>query len=104
MTTTELLNAAQFITDAEGNRKAVVVDLAVWQEIVAALEKLDTLAATGESEDIEQPFNNLSEQNKRMLALLRNPPDDDKDESWWDEFEQELRDNRLTFRREIDFD
>ena len=38
MTTAELLNSTQFITDAEGNKKAVVIDLAVWEEVVAILE------------------------------------------------------------------
>lgn len=96
MTATELLNSAQFITDADGNKTAVLVDLAVWQEIIVALEKLDTLEATGEPE--------IPPQNRRALALLQdwaNEPSD-KDEAWWDEFEQELRDNRLTFRREVD--
>ena len=97
MTITELTDKIEYVTDATGQRK-VVLDLAVWEEIVTALEKLDALVATGEPEDIQQ------EPNQQLLALLRNPPDDDKDDAWWDEFEQELRDNRMTFQREIDLD
>jgi hypothetical protein len=38
MTTTELINSAQFIIDQEGNRKGVVLEVAVWEEIVAIIE------------------------------------------------------------------
>lgn len=35
---TELMQAAQFVVDADGNRKAVVVDYAVWEELLTLLE------------------------------------------------------------------
>lgn len=100
MTTMELLNSAQFIIDKDGHKKAVVIEVAVWQEIVTALEKLDTLEAASEPEGEEIP-----PQNQQALALLQAWATEpgDKDETWWDEFEQELRDNRLTFRREVNF-
>jgi hypothetical protein len=41
MSITELLQSAQFVVDAEGNRKAVMVDYAVWEEFVAMLEDLE---------------------------------------------------------------
>jgi hypothetical protein len=41
MNLAEILASAQYLTDAEGNRKAIVFDLAVWQEIVILLEKAD---------------------------------------------------------------
>ena len=55
MTTTHLINSAQFITDADGNKKAVVLDLPVWAEIITALEKLELLegAIRPESEAYE---------------------------------------------------
>ncbi|GIK40224.1 MAG: hypothetical protein BroJett011_40570 [Chloroflexota bacterium] len=40
MNLAEILASAQYLTDAEGNRKAIVLDLAVWQEILALLEKI----------------------------------------------------------------
>jgi len=42
----------------------------------------------------------LSPQNRRALALLEEwySEPDDLGEAWWTEFEQELRQNRLTFR------
>jgi hypothetical protein len=38
MSALELLEAVQFVVDAEGNRKAVVLDYAVWEEVMALLE------------------------------------------------------------------
>lgn len=101
MTTTDLLKFAQFITDANGNKKAVVLDLPVWEEIVTALKKLDIL------ETIKEPGGKeISLQNQQALALLQTWTSEpsDKDSAWWDEFEQELRDSRTTFRQEVDFD
>ena len=114
MTTTELLNSVQFITDADGNKKAVIVDLPIWEEIAAALEKLDALESVKSpiERDWDTPkedtawahLSELPAKNQQLLALLRTPPDDDKDDAWWDEFQQELRDNRLNFQREVNFD
>lgn len=41
MSVTELLQSAQFVVDARGNRKAVMVDYAVWEEFVAMLEDME---------------------------------------------------------------
>lgn len=41
MSTTELLQAAQFIVDAHGNKMAVVLDYTVWEELVALIEELE---------------------------------------------------------------
>lgn len=41
MTITDLTNQVRFVTDAEGNRQAVQLDLAVWEEIVAIIEELE---------------------------------------------------------------
>ena len=51
---TELMQAAQFVVDADGNRKAVVVDYAVWEELLTLLEdredaeEIARLRASGE--------------------------------------------------------
>lgn len=42
MTFTELADKVQFVTDAEGNRKAVQLDLSVWQEILTLLAEADS--------------------------------------------------------------
>jgi hypothetical protein len=37
----ELLQAAQFLVDANGNKKAVMLDFAVWEELLTLLEDLE---------------------------------------------------------------
>ncbi len=41
MNLAEILTSALYLTDAEGNHKAIVLDLAVWQEILVLLEGVD---------------------------------------------------------------
>ncbi|MFN8455420.1 MAG: hypothetical protein U0401_12260 [Anaerolineae bacterium] len=41
MSVVELIESAEFLVDAQGNKKAVQVDLAVWEEIVALLEQME---------------------------------------------------------------
>ena len=37
----ELLQAAQFVVDAKGNKKAVVFDYSLWEELLTLLEDLE---------------------------------------------------------------
>ena len=41
MSISELLQAAQFLVDAKGNKKAVVCDYGLWEELLAILEDLE---------------------------------------------------------------
>ena len=41
MTVAELTSQARFVTDAQGNRQAIQLDLAVWEELVALIEELE---------------------------------------------------------------
>ncbi|HEX9921361.1 MAG TPA: hypothetical protein VGD99_01745 [Anaerolineae bacterium] len=41
MTITELTNKVEYLTDAAGQRKAVVLDLPLWEEVLRLLEELD---------------------------------------------------------------
>ena len=41
MTLTELTHNVEYLTDAAGQRKAVVLELAVWEELLRLLEELD---------------------------------------------------------------
>jgi len=41
MSVTELLQTTQFLVDAAGNKKAVVLDYAVWQGLLTLLEDLE---------------------------------------------------------------
>lgn len=58
MTIADLLDSAQFVVDAEGNKKAVLLDFTVWQEFVAWVEELedltDTAAAAAAYEEYKQ--------------------------------------------------
>lgn len=66
MTVAELLEAVQFITDAEGNKKAVVVDLAVWEGMLARLEDLEKIA----DEVDERQWDEAFVRNPEALARL----------------------------------
>ncbi len=35
----EMLQTAEFVTDAQGNRKAVLLDYKVWEQLLALLEE-----------------------------------------------------------------
>ena len=41
MSVSEVLQQAQFLVDAEGNKKAVVFDYSLWQELLTLLEDLE---------------------------------------------------------------
>ena len=41
MSVAELLQSAQFVIDANGDKKAVLVDYAIWEEFVAMMEDLE---------------------------------------------------------------
>jgi hypothetical protein len=41
MGVTELLKAAQFLVDANGNKKAVMLDFTIWEELLTLLEDLE---------------------------------------------------------------
>ena len=38
MSVTELLQTARFVVDADGNKKAVMVDYDIWEELLTILE------------------------------------------------------------------
>jgi len=41
MSVKELLQSAEYVIDANGKKKSVVVDLAVWEELLTLLEDLE---------------------------------------------------------------
>ncbi len=46
---------------------------------------------------LEKEHPNIPLRNKQMLALLKKDRAESVDDSWWDDFEADLRQNRLTF-------
>lgn len=41
MTITELTDKVEYLTDSTGQRKAVVLDLSLWEELLRLLEEVD---------------------------------------------------------------
>ena len=41
MSVSEVLQQAQFLVDADGNRKAVVLDYSLWEDLLTLLEDLE---------------------------------------------------------------
>ena len=51
MTVTDLLQSAQFVVDADGNRQAVQFDIAQWEELVSLLRNIEAW-----EQEWHQPF------------------------------------------------
>jgi hypothetical protein len=76
----DLLDSAQFVVDAQGNKKAVMFDLVLWNEFVQWLQQLEELEeAHEEAEDIKI----VLEAEARIASGEETVRD-------WDEFEAEL--------------
>ncbi len=71
MSVAELLESAQFVVDADGHKKAVMVNLEVWEELLTMLEDIE------DAQDV-----------KRLRVL--------KEEAIpWGQAKQELRDKNI---------
>ena len=80
MNLTDLKRAVHKTLDDKG-QPVVQIPLDVWEEFV------------GEEFEPELPQH---ERIKRLLDSWKNEPDD-KDDAWWDDFMQFLKDNRVSF-------
>jgi len=71
MSVTEVLQQAQFLVDSEGNKKAVVFDYSLWQELLTLLEDLEDgeeirrLREAGEAEEA-LPWEQAKEELRRQ--------------------------------------
>ena len=64
MTVTDLITSAQFVVDNQGRKRAVLLDLTAWEEVVARLSDLENeqqsdddllaFAGTWAGDDLEQ--------------------------------------------------
>ena len=71
MSVAELISSIQFVVDAEGNKKAAVLDWPVWEEVVAALEKLAVLETSlGEELADDQQWDAAFTHSQDVLARL----------------------------------
>jgi hypothetical protein len=71
MTVAELLEGVQFITDADGNKKAVVVDLVVWEGMLARLEDLERLADEVDERSWDEAFAKFPDALARLAGEAR---------------------------------
>ena len=53
MNTSELLQSVQFVTDADGNKTAVQIDYAAWEDLLTLLEGIEN---DGESQAVDRPL------------------------------------------------
>ena len=51
MNTSELLQSVQFVTDAHGNKTAVQIDYAAWEDLLTLLEGIEN---DGESQAVDR--------------------------------------------------
>jgi hypothetical protein len=100
MSTDELKRAAKEATDENG-QPIVQIPLDVWQRF---------LEDEPDVKDTRSPQEILADETlpqhiriNAALEILEDIPDD-KSEEWWDEFEQFLRENRMSFpERDLDW-
>ena len=83
MSVSEVLQQAQFLVDAEGNKKAVVFDYSLWEELLTLLEDMEDaeeirrLREAGENEESlpwEQAKEELRGQGVDPLVRGNSPP------------------------------
>jgi hypothetical protein len=55
MSVVELVKQARFVVDADGNRKAVVVDWTVWEELLTLLEDLEDAEEVRHLRELKEP-------------------------------------------------
>ena len=56
MSIAELVQKAQFVVDANGKKKAVVVDFAVWEELLTWLEDLEDVEEVKQLREAKQDY------------------------------------------------
>lgn len=89
----EVLEVPGALAYGETHREAI-------NQVLSILEDLGDeviVPSTGVKAEVTLVPSNEEIKTKRLLELLHTPPNDDKSPAWWDEFEEELRQNRLNF-------
>jgi hypothetical protein len=66
MSLAELVESVEFVVDAQGNRKAVVVDLAVWKEVLQILA--DTLEEAEDAQAIREIEVRITSGQERLFT------------------------------------
>jgi hypothetical protein len=74
LTTTELTSKAEFLTDFEGNKKAVVIDMDTWNELLTLVSLIQQKFAA-----------NTSLIPGELLTMMKEIQEELEDERRWDE-------------------
>lgn len=85
MSLTELLESAQFVVDAQGNKKAIIFDYPVWQAAISLLERLENFEAQLAAEELEE-----AEDVQAILEIEARIARGEEPVRDWAEFEAEL--------------
>jgi hypothetical protein len=85
-------------------RLAGLLGMQTWELVKVVEESVEPEPETVPPvEDEATKAERIRAQNEYLRQLLQTAPEDDKGPEWWAEFEQELRQNRLTFpERELE--
>lgn len=79
-------------------RLADLLGMQTWELVKVVEESVEVEPESSPSvEDESVRAERIRAQDEYLRQLIRTAPEDDKGPEWWDEFERELRQNRLTF-------
>jgi hypothetical protein len=56
MSVTELIRTVQFVVDAQGKKKAVVLDYDIWEKLLILLEDLDDVEEISRLRESDEPY------------------------------------------------
>jgi hypothetical protein len=68
MSITDLTQHVQYIVDERGNRKAAVLDISTWQDVLATLEDLEDTLDAAEARRALEPAISLEDYAARRAA------------------------------------
>jgi hypothetical protein len=54
MSVTELLKSARFVVGADGEKQAVILDVAIWQELVTLVEDLEDVDEMQQARQVDE--------------------------------------------------
>ena len=82
-------NISKYINQASYGERIIILSRGKPKAVLMSIEELERIESTSFS---------TRQRNQQLLELLRNAPADDKGREWWAKFNEELADNRLSFR------
>jgi hypothetical protein len=68
MSVLELIKSAQFMVDGAGNKKAVVLDMAMWEELLTLLEDLEDAQDLTELRQLDEEVTSWEQAKAELRA------------------------------------